>query len=310
MVERKEMEIDMDIRVSYGSALELGLKSGEIEEKPTTAYLMIPGEEKCRGGCNFCPQSEGDSKWLSRVSWPLFDLESVKEKLRRSDIKRICIQSPDIPDYEEKLKKVVNELDSLGKPISLSAPPLEKETLKSMKGSVERVGIGIDAATDSLRSEAKPSYQPMVFWDYLGNVVDIYGEGKATAHIIVGLGEDFGELVSAVKKSIEVGAEVSLFPYNDGKDGAELPYYRRAQLVTSLINNRMGTKTAIKLISEKPRKALAMVDEEQVFQTQGCPRCNRPYYTSSPGDEHRNFPRKPKAEEIEKIRKEIIGDDD
>jgi len=300
----------MEIRVSYGTAQELRLKSGETDEKPTTAYLMLSGKGKCRGGCNFCPQSKGRSKWLSRVSWPLFELDLVKEKIRGSDFERICLQSPDTPNYEEKLKKVVDEFDDLEKPISLSAPPMDKDTLKSLKGSVERIGIGIDAATDTLRSEAKPSYQPMVFWDYLGNVVDIYGRKKATAHIIVGLGEDFGELATAVKKSIEVGAEVSLFPYKDGKDEAELLYYRRAQLIASLMDEDVGTKKALQLISEQPEKALEMVDEELAFQTRGCPGCNRPYYTSSPGEEHRNFPRKPTIEEIDKIRRDIIGADD
>lgn len=309
MVERKEMEIDMQIRVSYGTALELGLKSGETKEKPTTAYLMVSGEGKCRGGCNFCPQSKGRPKWLSRVSWPLFEIQSVKEELRGSDIERVCIQSPDTPNYEKKIKKVVSELDDLEKPISLSAPPLEKETLKSIQESVERIGVGIDAATDTLRSETKPSYQPMIFWNYLGNVVEIYGRRNATAHIIVGMGEDFGELATAVKKSIEGGAKVSLFPYKDGKDEAELIYYRRAQLVTSLLDKGIGTKKALKLISEQPQKALDMVDEKRAFQTRGCPGCNRPYYTTSPGDEHRNFPRKPTTEEIEKIRRDIIGED-
>ncbi len=310
MVERKEMVNYMQIRVSYGTAVKLGLKNGKTKEKPTTAYIMIPGEGKCRGGCIFCPQSEGRSKWLSRVSWPLFELESVKEKLDRSDFERICLQSPDTPNYEEKLEKIVNELEGLEKPISLSAPPLERDTLESLKGKVERIGVGIDAATDTLRSEAKPSYQPMVFWDYLGNVVDIYGRGRATAHIIVGLGEDFGELATAVKKSIEAGAEVSLFPYKKGEDGADLSYYRRAQLVTSLIDRGVGTKRAIELVSERPKKALDMIDEELAFQTRGCPKCNRPYYTSSPREEHRNFPRKPNKEEIEKIKRDIIGEDD
>ncbi|MFW5945652.1 MAG: radical SAM protein [Candidatus Natronoplasma sp.] len=303
------MEIDMQIRVSYGTALELGLKSGETKERPTTAYLMVPGEGKCRGGCIFCPQSKGRSKWLSRVSWPLFELQSVKDKLSASDFERVCIQSPDIPNYEKNIKKVVSELNSLEKPISLSAPPLEKETLKSLRGSVERIGVGIDAATDTLRSETKPSYQPMVFWNHLGNVVEVFGSGNATAHLIVGLGENFGELATAIKKSTQVGAVVSLFPYKDGKDEAELSYYRRAQLIASLIDEGISTKKALKLISERPRKALELVDEERAFQTRGCPGCNRPYYTSSPGDEQRNFPRKPTIEEIEKIRRDIIGED-
>lgn len=309
MAKRKEMEIDMKIRVSYGTAIKLGLESGDIEERPTTAYLLIHGEGRCRGGCTYCNQSGKDSKWLSRVSWPLYELETVIERLSGSDFQRICLQSPDIPDYEERIKNTVEELKSAEKPISLSAPPLERETLGEIKGHVERIGIGLDASTDELREEKKPSYDPKVFWKYLGDVVDIYGKDMATVHMIVGLGEDFGELATAVKKVDKVGAEVSLFSYNNGSDKVELPYYRRAQLITSLITNGMSTKSAIDLVSEDPAGALEMVDEEKVFQTRGCPGCNRPFYTTSPGSEHRNFPRKPNSSELEKIRKTLIGDD-
>lgn len=309
MAKRKEMEIDMKIRVSYGTAIKLGLESGDIEESPTTAYLLIHGEGHCRGGCTYCNQSGEDSKWLSRVSWPLYELETVTERLEDSDFQRICLQSPDIPDYEEKIKKTVEELKSTEKPISLSVPPMERKTLEEIKDPVERIGIGLDASTDELREEKKPSYDPRVFWKYLGDVVDIYGKGRATVHMIVGLGEDFGEFASTVKKVDEVGAEVSLFSYTDGKDKTDLSYYRRAQLVTSLITNGISTKNAIDRVSEDPAEALEMVDEEKVFQTRGCPGCNRPYYTSSPRSEHRNFPRKPDSKELEKIRKTLIGDD-
>ncbi len=299
----------MEIRVSYGTAIELGLENGEIEESPTTAYLLIDGVESCRGRCTYCRQACEDSKWLSRISWPLHDLDEVIERLHGTDFERICLQSPDIPGYEEKIKKTVGELKDVEKPISLSAPPMEKETLKEIKSSVERIGVGLDASTDRLREEKKLSYDPMIFWSYLGDAVEVYGEGKATAHIIVGLGEDFGELAKVVKKIDQVGADVSLFPYRGEKEKVDIGYYRRAQLVTSLVTDSVSTKRAIDLVSKEPEKALDLVDEEEVFQTRGCPGCNRPYYTSSPGEEHRNYPRSPDQVELERIRKTIIGDD-
>lgn len=299
----------MKIRVSYGTALELGLENGDMEEKPTTAYLLVHGEGKCRGGCTYCTQAGDDSRWLSRVSWPLYDLDRVKERLKTSDFERICVQSPDTPDYVQRIKKLVEELKSTKKPISLSAPPIDKKDLEALKDPIDRVGVGLDAPTDELRKKKKPSYEPKVFWKYLGDAVDVYGEGKVTAHLIVGLGENFDELATAVKKIDEVGGDVSLFPYTNGSDDVELSYYRRAQLVTYLITDGLSVKRAMSLISEDPSKALGMVDEEKVFQTRGCPGCNRPYYTTSPGSEHRNYPRKPLPEELKSIRKTILGDD-
>ncbi len=301
--------MNMDIRVSYGTTLELGLEEGETDEKPTTAYLLIPAEA-CRGGCRFCPQAEGRSKWLSRVSWPLFDLEKVVNALEGSDFFRICVQSPDIQNYENKLISATKKLKDIDKPISISSPPLEEEVLEALQKNVERVGIGIDAATDELRKKKKPSYDPKVFWEYLGKAVNQFGEENVTAHLIVGLGEDLGELATTVKKSFKVGSNVSLFPYKREKDEAELTYYRKAQLITALLEKEISIERGLKLVSKEPKKAFEIIDIEKTFQTRGCPGCNRPYYTSSPGEEHKNFPRKPTKKEIEKIKKDIIMEED
>ncbi len=292
------------IRVSYGTALKLDLKDGRSEERPTTAYLMIPGE-RCRGGCTFCPQAKGDSKWLSRVSWPLFDIEEVRAELKDSDISRICLQSPDVPLYEEKLKETVEKLEGDGKSISISAPPLDEKTLLNLKDPVDRIGVGIDAATDSLRKKVKPGYNPMLFWNYLGKAVDIYGEGKVTAHLIVGLGENLEELALAVKKILESGSRVSLFAYKSEEEKVDLEYYRKTQLLTALLCDDFEVKETLHMVRNDPKKAFQLVDEKTTFQTRGCPHCNRPYYTSSPGKEHRNFPRRPTSEEINKIKDDL-----
>lgn len=292
------------IRVSYGTAQRLRLKPGKSKEETTTAYLMLTGEEQgCRGGCTFCPQSKGNQRWLSRVSWPLFEINEVREKIKDSDLSRICIQIPDVPDYESKSEAVLKSLqeDGMEKPISLSAPPLEKKTLKDIKGLVDRIGVGIDAATNEIRKEKKPNYDPMVFWHYLGSAVDIFGKGKATAHIIVGLGENLEELGLAVKKCMKVGAEVSLFSYKKKEEEVDLKYYRQAQLTRALLAQGLEVKETLQMVLNEPEEALKKVDAKKAFQTRGCPDCNRPYYTSSPRKEHRNYPREPTEDEMERI---------
>ncbi len=299
----------MNIRASYGTALELGLEEGETDESPTTAYLMIPGE-RCRGGCSFCPQAKGRSKWLSRVSWPIYDISEVVDGLKDSDLSRICLQSPDVPEYQDKLVSITERLKGIDKPISVSSPPLNDGTLESLEETVDRIGIGIDAATDKLREEMKPSYDPRVFWEYLGKAVDHFGEDKVTAHLIVDLGEDLGELATTIKKALKVGADISLFPYKEKEEKADLTYYRKAQLVTGLIEDGLSIEKTLHLISEDPEAALDRIDEEIIFQTKGCPGCNRPYYTSSPGEEHRNFPREPSQKELKKIKSDLIPEED
>lgn len=301
----------MKIRVSSGTASHIGLNNNKIQEKPTTAYLMVCGEseEKCRGGCVFCPQASGDQKWLSRVSWPEFNSDEIIEKIKKSDIQRICLQCPDIEGYEDKIKIALDELKNAGKPISLSSPPIERDTLNQFKETIDRVGIGIDAATDKLREKTKRNYDPKVFWDYMGDAIDIFGKNRVTAHIIVGLGENMAELTTAVYRAVNSGANVSLFAYQN-KDhskrrGIDIDYYRRAQLITHLIEEDYEPREALDTVYNRPETVIDIIEEGEVFKTKGCPGCNRPFYTTRPGEEHKNFPRDLSTEEIDQIKREL-----
>ncbi len=297
---------DLDkIRASSGTLMELGLKSGEALEKPTTAYLMIPGGT-CRGGCTYCPQSSGDSKWLSRVSWPLHDTEEVIEKLKdNDDLKRICLQSPDIESYEEKIVEAVDRLKRAGKPISLSVPPLKKDVITSVKKDVDRIGVGIDAVSDDLRKKTKPNYDPAVFWDFMGDALDVLGDKKVTAHLMVGLGENLEEVGFAVNRVLKSGGTVSLFPYMTKEEQVDLRYYRKSQLLTALLEKEHTLDEALQIVQNRPSEALDSIEKGDTFCTQGCPGCNRPFYTTRPGHEHRNFPRVPDEEEVKEIKREL-----
>jgi biotin synthase len=50
-----------------------------------------------------------------------------------------------------------------------------------------------------------------------------------------------------------------------------------------------------------------MISDAGVFMTSGCPGCNRPYFNERVSGPIFNFPRKPKAEEISRIRGEMLG---
>lgn len=295
----------MKIRVSAGTAMNLDLKKGKSLEEPTTAYVMIPGD-KCRGGCPYCPQANGDAKWLSRVSWPEYDLDKVIGKIKKSDLDRICLQSPDIEGYEDKIKDTVFQMEDIGKPISLSSPPLSKDTLEVLNGSVERIGIGLDSVTDKIREKVKPKYDPKVFWEYIGRAADIYGEENVTVHFIVGMGETLEELATAVKKVNSLGSKISLFSYLYKDDAPDIEYYRKAQVLKYMIEDEgRDIGEAFDILKNKLDKLEDIIGDGQMFKTQGCPGCNRPFYTTKPGEEHRNFPRKPNEKELMKIKEDL-----
>ncbi|MFO8109519.1 MAG: radical SAM protein [Thermoplasmata archaeon] len=294
----------MDIRVSSGTASYLGLKKIKCMERPTTAYVLIPGAP-CRGKCVYCPQSSTDGKWLSRISWPSFGLNELTEHIKGSDLQRVCIQSPDVDGYEDRIRDAVSLLEETKKPVSVSAPPLPKNILRELrKGPVDRIGVGIDAVTDDLRRKTKKGYAPMIFWNYLGDALDVYGKGHVTAHMIAGMGEDLEQLAHAAYRASKNGAVVSLFSYVSKGKEVDLRYYRQAQLLTHLIEIGYGPYEALSL-THYPTDIREHVEEGTPFRTKGCPGCNRPYYTTRPGKEHRNYPREPTWEEIQKIASDL-----
>lgn len=294
----------MDIRVSSGTAIYLSLQKGQILEEPTTAYVLIPGK-KCRGACIYCPQGKGDSRWLSRVSWPLFELDEFVDKVKTSDMERICLQSPDIEGFEKKIIETINKLKDGDKPISVSSPPLTEETLNKIKGPVTHIGVGIDAVTNDIRKKTKPNYPPLIFWDYLCRAIDIFGRENVTAHMIVGLGEDLEQLGTTVQRAFKIGAEVSLFPLFLKDHQVDIKYYRKAQLLTYLLRNGNSLVDSLEIIGDRIHECLEDIEEGDVFRTRGCPGCNRPFYTSKPGREHRNFPRELTNDEILQIKEEL-----
>lgn len=295
----------MNIRVSAGTAMHMGLMKGGLMEHPTTAYLMIPGGV-CRGGCTFCPQAKGDSRWLSRVSWPQFDLELIVEGLQGSDFERICLQCPDIDGYEEKIIQVVNDIADIGIPVSVSSPPLTDETLDSIQDKIDMLGIGIDGATDEIRARVKTNYHPQLFWDYLGRAIDRMGPNKVTAHFIVGLGENLPQLVLGTYRAFNAGANVSLFSYTSKDASVDLRYYRQAQMASHLLTEGLPPSNAIDLVLNNPKELADKIYHGDMFRTQGCPGCNRPYYTTRPGEEHKNYPRPLDDDELNSI-KEVLG---
>ncbi|MDD1766614.1 MAG: hypothetical protein LUQ00_01690, partial [Candidatus Methanomethyliaceae archaeon] len=99
------------VRLSYGSAVELGLIRGILEARPTTAYLFLK-DRGCRGKCGFCPQSSGGvEERISRVSWPEFALGEVKEGISGDRVlQRICVQCTDEPSVKDRVVELVRDL--------------------------------------------------------------------------------------------------------------------------------------------------------------------------------------------------------
>jgi biotin synthase-related radical SAM superfamily protein len=269
---------------------------------------------------------------LSRITWPPFSMEQVVYSIAQlwniGSVERTCIQTVNHPRiFKETLATAQAIRNATSIPISVSCIPFSKEEMEQLRETgVERIGIPLDAATKELFAKIKGKVVGGPYrWDdhirALANAIAVFGNGKVSTHLIVGLGEVDRELLSTVQFMTNMGVYPSLFAFTPvpGSTLEKIPQpdlrrYHRIQLAHHLIMKGISN---FDRMSFGPRGGLTSfgVDESVLmkvalsglaFMTSGCPGCNRPYYNERPGGKMYNFPAKPKPEETARIFREIL----
>lgn len=322
------------IRVSLGSAIVLGLLEGKLSAEPTTAYLMTYKAGKCTANCGFCPQarsSRSKEELLSRISWIAFPTGTVLKKIETSaqqgKIKRVCIQALNFPEVFTHLAVLVAAIRQHAKvPVSVSCQPLNSGNLRCLaEAGAERIGIAIDAATEKLFGEVKGASAGGPYtWEsqfkQLQEALEVFGKGKVSTHIIIGLGETENDAVSLIQRCVDMGILPAIFAFTpvggtrlEKKPQPLIESYRRVQLARYLVINGYARVEDMHFDSfgcladfgiEK-EALMYIVETGKPFLTSGCPNCNRPFYNEKPSGPIYNYPRKICREEICAIKHQL-----
>ena len=322
------------IRVSLGSAIVLGLLEGKLDASPTTAYLMTYRSSKCTANCLFCPQartSQANSGLLSRVSWPVFATKQVLQKIKSASasqrIRRVCIQSLNYPKVFSHLTALVKEMKRHTKvPVSVSCQPRKRKNAQCLaEAGADRIGIALDAATETLFSQVKGAKANGPYtWEnqfrQLHEALEVFGKGKVSTHLIIGLGETENDAVSLIQRCVDMDVSPALFAFTpvrgtalETKPQPSVETYRRMQLARYLIVNgharsedmHFDITSHLTDYGIKQETLLCIVESGKPFQTSGCPDCNRPFYNEKPSGPIYNYPRDPRREEITVIKHQL-----
>jgi len=322
------------VRVSVGTAMVLGLLYGKLDASPTTAYLMTYREGKCLANCGFCPQareSKSSSQLLSRVTWPTFPtlevLTALTSAVEQKKIGRICIQALNYPEVFTELEALVVEIKKrCSVAVSVSCQPKNKGDIQRLrKAGVDQLGIALDAATQTVFDKVKGAdaggcYSWENQFNLFSEALSVFGAGKVSTHVIVGLGETEMEAIEIIQRCRDLGILPALFAFTpvrgtalEGNLPPNLETYRRIQLARYLIVNNKAESKEIsfdgtgKIISYGvPQEVMEHIIETGApFRTSGCPDCNRPYYNEKPSGPIYNYPKALNKEEIKKIKTEL-----
>ncbi len=297
----------MLVRVSIGSLAAMKKGFLRASAKPGIAYVMQYSPHGCSATCAFCTQSVTSSsskEFLSRVPWPVIDIENLLQMLEKSNFSRICLQSVIKKDFIEEALELTSKVSSIRKKVSVSITPIPVRYLRYFaREGADYLGVGLDASSEEVSHRVLKPYPWKLYWRFIEEGVKVFGERHVVTHIIVGLGESSKDLLGTVEKLYELGSEVSLFAFTPMRgtlmDDYRMPSmreYRFAQVATYLIFQGYKWREFTLFRNGKPYIRPEFLDEvlnkPAAFITRGCPGCNRPFYTERPGKELYNFPNK------------------
>lgn len=271
---------------------------------------------------------------LSRVSWPVFATSNVIDRLAAAHetarIRRVCIQALNYPEVATNLLALVETIkqQAADLPISVSYQPANREDLvKLARAGVDSIGIALDAATREIFERVKGSLVKGPYnWDkqreMLLHAVDVFGRGRVTTHLIVGLGETEKEMIRTIQWCTDNNIYTALFSFTPIRGTAleqnqppHIDHYRRVQVARHLIVTnksrfeRMRFTEYNMIVDFGVSKQLLrdLVQSGSPFKTSGCPDCNRPYYNEKPSGPLYNFPTQPTSKQIKQIEQEIFS---
>lgn len=299
------------IGVSIGTVGVLGLDQVPMETAPTTAYFMLGG--RCAMNCAFCAQardSHANALYLSRVTWPEYDiglvLPALKDAMVRGEIRRACIQ---VTVHRDAFGQACTALRAIKEaapdlPVDVAILPRDLDELQALfEAGADHVGFGLDAAARHVFEQTKENRWDTAL-DMLERAACAY-RGRIAAHVIIGLGETEREATELMQRLADLGVTVGLFAFTPvrGTRLADAPtpdigQYRRMQVARHLIC-RLGVRmdgwqfsASGRLLTFGRLDLHGLLADGQAFLTSGCPDCNRPYYNERPGGVMYNYPRR------------------
>ena len=325
------------IRLSIGTAALLGFIRCRLDAPPTTAYTMTYTQSRCNANCAFCAQardSNANADQLSRVTWPAYSLNQFIDTLGENAVnfpfKRLCIQTLRYPNLINDLKHLIiifkNQIPKV--PLSIALPPLNVEQFQALFNlGVDRVAISLDAITASIFDNIKGAGVNGPFtWVQHHQAIDsacsIFGPGRTTTHLIIGLGETEYQTVSLIQRLVKKGIKIGLFPFIpiQGTHLARyarptIDHYRRIQLAHYLLKTQSVTINQMHFNSSNQLTNLGLskkvlidiIARGKPFQTAGCPSCNRPFFTEQPKGPIYNYPEPLTDEALNEIKTQLAG---
>jgi biotin synthase len=245
------------------------------------------------------------------VIWPKYPLDEILARLdvaaREGRLRRCCLQATAARGYYERALRVVRKVcEAISLPTNIAILIRDVEQAAALYGAgIDRIGFGLDAACERVYRQTKGSG-----WSRTLATIEAVARqypGRASVHLIVGLGETEREMVGRVLWAEALGVGVGLFAFTPVRGTAfaarlapPLAVYRRMQAARWLIVHHGARSNAfhfdeqgalVDICVPGVPDLVRLLSTGAAFRTSGCPDCNRPFYNERPGGPMYNYAR-------------------
>ncbi len=321
------------VRASLGTLGVLGLEMIQMDTPPTTAYLQIYTEERCKANCQFCAQAKGSSAdmiHIARGMYIPYDLEAVVSRMKmaydRGYLARACIQTALYDQWWEDtlyLIKRIREYSHI--PISISVFPVSNEHFEVIRSlDINEIVIPLDACTPDLfdKIKGKSAGGPYSWDSHLEGIKRASRLfQKVGTHLMIGLGETDEDAIRIISELWKNNVNAALFSYTyvqgtqfkvaKKPENEIFRHYRAVQLARHLIIEKLTDYTDMRFenniicdLGIDENMLICVIEDGSAFQTSGCPDCNRPMANET-FSRIFNFPKKPGDVEKRNIKREL-----
>ena len=337
----------INVRTSLAGAISLGMEQGQFSRGGccTCLNILLDYEPSCCAKCRYCGLSAnrlpaGTGRWnrpsFIRVRWPRYPLEDILEKMKGNHpFRRVCVSMVTHPKALDDCCDAISLFASrTGLPVSALVSPTVMDGVAGMRrvreAGADRVGIAVDAATESLFDSLRGSGAggPHRWNRYLKaaeEAVEVFGKYKAGVHLIAGIGETENEIIRFIDQCHRMGAVTHLFSFfpeagspMENHPRPSMGKYRRIQLARYLINESICKYEDFAFSPDGRLVDFGVETGKYIeagvpFMTSGCPgkdgavACNRPFGNERPSEPIRNFHFMPDSDDKQMIASQIFS---
>ena len=201
---------------------EILIKGFEIEEAVIHApdQLFLGVYEYCRIGCKFCPLHINHGEKIH------YSLDSIYKDIDMSKKKGFSsigittsipysLSSNDVADEMIFLVRKIREKVDPSIPIGASTRIPSESAMKQLYAAgASEIRLNIEVPNQILSKELMPNKSLEEIYQCIDVACRIFGRGKVSSNIVLGLGESDQDVIDAVRCLAEIGAIATLYPFD------------------------------------------------------------------------------------------------